>query len=155
MSDQSSENILNRSNYLPKQFKNRRNTILMEGLKYNPCKCTVVLVPAVVLSLMITSRKYHFLLSGIPLTITSFIYHNNLIQNFIKYDIMVSVNAYLHTAIYFAYQSYQSHQYIILLPGLLYIIDKIFEIYNHITISNYIHALMHLSIIPGVYMNTT
>jgi len=41
-----------------------------------------------------------------------------------------------------------------MLPGLLYLVDKIFEELDYTTHIYYVHALSHISVIPCVYFNT-
>lgn len=74
-------------------------------MKYNPCKVTSILVPYIVLRLMILSRKYHFLLTGIPMSLTTVAFHHNLINNIRKYDITASLLAYLHHMLYYSLYS--------------------------------------------------
>lgn len=122
-------------------------------MKYNPCKATSIIVPYVVLKMIIKSKKYHFLLSGIPMTITTLAFHHNLISNIRKYDITISLITYLHHILYYTIYSKKNNKFAYILPGMLYIVDKIFEEINFIKTSYYFHALSHLAVIPCVYHN--
>lgn len=122
-------------------------------MKYNPCKATSLIVPYVVLKMIIKSKKYHFLFSGIPMTITTVAFHHNLIKNIRKYDITISLLTYLHHILYYSMYAKKNKKFVYILPGLLYIADKIFEEANFINTSYYFHALSHLAVIPCVYFN--
>ena len=119
----------------------------------NPCKITSLVVPYFVLKMIITNKKYNFLLTGIPLTFTTVAYHNNLISNIRKYDIMIAITTYLHHVLYYSVYSNVNNTFYFALPGLFYFIDKIFEEFNYIKISNYFHALCHLAVLRMVYLN--
>ena len=40
---------------------------------YNPCKITSILVPYLVLKMIIKNKNYHFLFTGIPMSITTLV----------------------------------------------------------------------------------
>ena len=120
---------------------------------YNPCKITSILVPYLVLKIIIKNKKYHFLITGIPMSITTVAYHHNLINNVKKYDIVISLLAYLHHILYYSFYSKKNSKFKFILPGTLYLVDKVFEHLKYDKTSYYLHALSHLAVIPCVYFN--
>tara|TARA_B100000161_G_C33325359_1_gene313359 strand:+ start:219 stop:608 length:390 start_codon:yes stop_codon:yes gene_type:complete len=123
-------------------------------MNYNPCKVTALLVPYIVLNMMIKSKKYSFMITGIPMTFTTIAFHYNLVKGIRKYDIAVSLLAYLHQTLYYIVFTRGGGKFYYMLPGLLYVVDKIFEELKYIKTSYYFHALSHLAVIPCVYFNT-
>lgn len=122
-------------------------------MRYNPCKITSLVVPYFVLKMIIKNKKYNFLLTGIPLSITTLAYHHNLISNIRKYDIIMAITTYLHHILYYSIYSKRNNTFYFTLPGLFYVIDKIFEEFKYDKTSYYFHALSHLSVLPCVYLN--
>jgi hypothetical protein len=111
------------------------------------------MVPYLVLKMIITNKKYNFLLTGIPLTFTTVAYHNNLIKNIRKYDIMMAITTYLHHILYYSIYSKINNTFYFALPGLFYVIDKICEEFKYDKTSYYFHPLCHLSVLCMVYLN--
>ena len=138
---------------LKKIFKNNYN-IIYNYMKDNPCKLTGLIVPYVVLNMIIKSKKYSFMTTAIPLTFSTIAFHYNLIKRIRNYDIFFSLVAYLHQILYYIIYTKKGGWYYYIFPGLLYLIDKVFEKYDYIKTSDCFHALCHISIIPCVYLNT-
>jgi len=123
----------------------------------NPCLGSVIIVPVVVTHTIITTEHYQFLFSTIPLSITSFIYHNEIIvgNNIRNIDMVLAILSYMHHIIYFLLYSHQKQFInIIMLPGLIYIIERIVQPFGVDIVCNYLHAMVHFALIPCVYLNT-
>lgn len=123
-------------------------------MKYDPCKATSIMVPYIVLRMIIKSKKNHFLITALPMSLTTISFHHKLIDNIRKYDIAISLIAYIHHIIYYNLYAKKKRNNYFIIPGTLYLVDKIFEDFNFIKTSHYFHALSHLSVIPCVYLNT-
>lgn len=123
-------------------------------MNYNPCKVTSLTVPYIVLNMIFKSKKYSFMITGIPMTFTTIAFHYKLVKGIRKYDIFISLLAYLHQILYYIIFTRTGGKFYYMLPGLLYLVDKIFEELNFMKMSYYVHALSHISVIPCVYFNT-
>ena len=61
------------------------------------------------------------------MSITTVAYHHNLITNVKKYDIMISLMAYLYHILYYSIYTKKNSKFKFMLPGMLYLVDKVFE----------------------------
>jgi hypothetical protein len=93
----------------------------------------------------IYNDNYIFLLTEIPMILTSILYHHNLVSNMRITDIVVVQHAFWHH-MYIAY--YHSNFVICLyiLCPILYTISQIFHYKNEIYISEVFHACIHYTL---------
>ena len=129
----------------------------MCGFLYNPLYYTVIIVPIITLPAIYFTGHYSLLITAIPLTCTSILYHHKFkIKNIRKYDIYVSfLTFHQHLFYNFLYASNYTFIYFYLSLIVFYLIDKIFEKYNYIQCSILFHAIMHLTLIPSVLITIT
>jgi len=123
-------------------------------MNYNPCKVTSLTVPYIVLNMIFKSKKYSFMITGIPMTFTSIAFHYKLMKGIRKYDIFISLLAYLHQILYYIIFTRRVEGFIICFLDYYNLVNKIFEELNFMKMSYYLHALSHISVIPCVYFNT-
>jgi len=121
----------------------------MYALLYNPLYYTVILVPIITLPAIYFTGHYLLLITTIPLTCTSILYHHKFkIKNIRKYDICLSFLAYHQQLFYnFLYASNYTFTYFYFSVIVFYLLDKLFEKYNYIQCSILFHAIMHLTLI--------
>lgn len=89
------------------------------------------------------------------MSLTTVAYHHKIIKGVRKYDIVVSLMAYMHHVLYYSLYSNKNRNFYQVLPGMLYLVDKVFERLNYEKTSYYFHALSHLAVIPCVYFNVS
>ena len=113
---------------------------------HNPCRITSILVPCAVLCICVKHKKN--LLPTIPLSITTILYHQKLVEGIRKYDIMVAFLTYIT----YTYSHIKRNRTpsVIIFPVILYAIGKVFEQCRLYKASNYAHAFSHISVIPMV-----
>ena len=83
---------------------------------------------------------------------TSIIYHNNLIENFRNYDILVTISVILHH--FYLYSYHISFEYYAILPSLFYVL----AIGSYITSKTYnddiYHGYLHIyGVIANILLN--
>ena len=118
----------------------------------NPLYYTVFIVPSITLPLIYFTGHHSLLITTIPLTCTSILYHYNFnIKNIRKYDICISFFTFFQQTFYnFLYASNYTFIYYYSSIVLFYLLDKMFERYNYMKCSILFHTIMHLSLIPCV-----
>jgi hypothetical protein len=116
-----------------------------------------IFVPSVIIPMILYFRNYSLLITAIPVSITSIVYHNHIyipyinFENIRKIDYFMAHIAYTHLVIIPIYYN----NIIVLLyqiPGIVFFkLSMFFYLNNHIIISTYFHLCLHLYIIYGVY----
>ena len=125
-------------------------------LRTKPLYISSTIVPLINLSTICYYKNYYFLVTGIPISITSILYHLNFpIKNIRYIDIFFSMIAYIHH-LYIStyYVKYRTGLLIYSQIPLFYLAGKILQKYEKHYLSDLVHAFMHLILVIGTtYLN--
>ena len=125
-------------------------------LIYKPLQISSVLVPIINLPLIYYSHIPQLLITAIPLSVTTILFHNRLGPSYIrKLDIFFCVCAYIQHSYIGLYYISGSEYLIWPVPTIfVFLLGKILEHRDNLKWSNLVHAFMHYILILGVvYMN--